>query len=276
LIILGDPALELASVFNYPLKRTLSRGTITVEETDASVILKEIFKNVVGLGKETPIYYSIPAKAIEETKDVQYHKEVLKRVLADLGFEPKPFNESFAIIVKEAEKNGFSAVALSYGAGMCNVAMGYQGLPILEFALNRGGDYVDTKVAESLGISTAKVTQIKESEESNLFKFKGSAHEREVEAIMYYYKSLISYSIKNFIQQFNESVTAKKYDFSQISIPIILSGGTSKIKGFTEIWKQEFDKLKDEFPFPVSDIITAGNPLTVVAEGLSIACSLGL
>ena len=52
-------------------------------------------------------------------------------------------------------------------------------------------------------------------------------------------------------------------------IPVVLSGGTSKAKGFKDLFVNEMNKYK--FPFKVSEVRFASDQLRAVATGAMIA-----
>ena len=52
-------------------------------------------------------------------------------------------------------------------------------------------------------------------------------------------------------------------------IPIVLSGGTAKPKGFLDKFRQSIER--DGFPLEISEIRMAGDPLTATARGCLIA-----
>jgi len=89
---------------------------------------------------------------------------------------------------------------------------------------------------------------------------------RETEALVFYYKSLIEYSIKHFVEQFK----AKCQLAMPRPIPIIVSGGTSMAGGFMDLFKIVFEKYRKRFPLEVSEIRQAAKPLNAVAQGLLV------
>jgi len=76
--------------------------------------------------------------------------------------------------------------------------------------------------------------------------------------------------VDNIKKEFRRSESAVQIEKP---LPIIISGGTSQAGNFLEFFKREFAKIKD-FPFEVSEIRMAGDPLSDVAKGLLIAASL--
>jgi len=90
---------------------------------------------------------------------------------------------------------------------------------------------------------------------------------RKEEALSMYYKELIEYVIDNVAKEFlrsNLQMTINK------PLPIVISGGTSLAGNFLEFFKKVFERKRKNFPFEVSEIRHANDPLNAVAVGLLI------
>jgi hypothetical protein len=74
---------------------------------------------------------------------------------------------------------------------------------------------------------------------------------------------LIQYTTRHIIEELNKITV----DFPD-DVPMIVSGGTSKAAGFIDVVLRILDDY--EFPFEISEIKSAANPLTAVAEGCLI------
>lgn len=266
LIVFGDSALTMANLFKREVRRPLSAGVISAGEIDAQKILGILIHNII----EEPIkegehcYYSVPAAPIDDpNQDIVYHTEIFRRILSEKGYTPHPLNEAMAIIYSQCAADQFSGLAISFGAGMMNIALAYQTQKGMEFSLARSGDWVDQHAAKALGSTSARMCSIKE-QGVDLARCKT----REEEALVLYIRSLIRYCLENIISQFKQrqaNITLPD------SIPLILSGGTSKVGGFLEVFTEEFNSLKKRnFPFEISGIRMAKDPLTAVAEGLLV------
>jgi hypothetical protein len=151
---------------------------------------------------------------------------------------------------------------------MSNIAVSYKGVEALTFSTARGGDWIDYFVAKDLGMVPNRVTNIKERYMQldgtvDLGKNKRK-NKRVLEALFYYHKALIEYTIKRIIKEFDEKVDIEIDD----EIPIIVSGGTSMPKGFVSLFREMINQY--ELPFEISEIRRAKNPLTAVSNGLLI------
>ena len=90
---------------------------------------------------------------------------------------------------------------------------------------------------------------------------------REEEALALYYKSLIEYCIDQVASEF---IKIKDRFALPKPIPIVVSGGTSLAGNFLPFFEKVFAKKKRKFPFEISEIRQAGDPLNAVAQGLLI------
>ena len=137
LVVLGDSALQMANLFKLEARRPLSRGVISSGELDAEEVLSILTKHVLGEPQRPKehCFYSVPAAPIDDpTQDVLYHQEMFRKILTEHGYTPHPMNEAMAIIFSQCPMDNFSGLAVSFGSGMCNIALSYQATKALEFS----------------------------------------------------------------------------------------------------------------------------------------------
>lgn len=151
----------------------------------------------------------------------------------------------------------------------CNAAVSYKSIPIENcvFSVARSGDWIDENAAMSLGTVPNRITSIKEKGTDLMnYEIGGKRERRAREAIVNYYRSAIEYVLEK-----TQERLAKVSDNVQLpdSIPIILSGGTSMAIGFLDFFKKIVEE-SNPFPFQISEIRMADDPLGCVAEGLLI------
>lgn len=265
LLVIGDEALETANLFNKEARRPMSGGIISAGELDAQQVISLIMKSVVGEPRKDKekCCYSVPAAAVDVSgSDITYHTKVLGKILEELGYTAEPINEAMAVVFSECASSNFTGLGISYGSGMTNICLSYNAMSVLEFSLGRGGDWVDSGAARALGLTNARICSIKESGVDI-----NKPDSRESEAIAVYLDNLIDYSINNIISHFGK---AKRDIMITKPIPIVVSGGTSLANGFLDKFKFRFENLKSKFPFPISEIRAAKDPLTAVATGLLV------
>ena len=264
IIVVGDAAMEMANVFGREARRPLSQGLVSAGEMDALAVLGVLVKNVLGEpAEENEIcFFSVPAAPVDADRDVVYHQGVFERIVEECGFEAYASNEAMAIIYSETAAEGFSGLGISFGSGMCNIALSVSGVEGMSFSVARGGDWIDGGAAKAMGSTQSRMCAVKEKGIDLM-----DPKNREEEALALYYKSLIEYCIDQVSREF---IKIKDRFALPKPIPIVVSGGTSMAGNFLPFFEKVFAKKKRKFPFEISEIRQAGDPLNAVAQGLLI------
>ena len=139
------------------------------------------------------------------------------------------------------------------------------GVPYLKFAVARSGDWIDTNAAAASNSTVAAITALKESGEVDILAPNGW----EASALSMYYSALIKYVCLNLHRQVIEEAKLPKL---KEPIKIVVSGGTSCMRGFRQMFEGEFKKL--DWPFEISSIVPARDPMNAVANGCLLAAVL--
>jgi hypothetical protein len=255
----------MANLFKREARRPLSRGVISAGEMDAQSILGLLVHHVLEDPSEEGehCFYSVPAAPIDDpSQDVIFHTEVFRKIIRGKGYTAHPMNEAMAIIFSQCAAENFSGLAVSFGAGMANIALSYQANKGMEFSLARGGDWIDAQSARAVGKTASQMCAIKEKGINLL-----SPNGREEQAIVLYVRALINYSLQNIAAQFKK--VSNDVSLPE-AIPFVVSGGTSKAEGFLDIFKEEFELVRKKFPIQITEVRHAKDPLQAVAEGMLV------
>lgn len=271
--IIGQDAYDWCNAFDASVRRPMQKGVITTKDIDALEVVTLMVERLVGRSNGGFCVYSIPAQSIDvDIPPVLYHEKVFGKIFESLGYKSEPMNEGMSIIFSECAKENFTGISLSFGAGLTNVACSFKGVPALTFSVSRGGDWIDESVADSLGLIPNRITKVKEKDTFDLMNPKeGRKSEKRIrEAIAVYYENLINYVLRNFVNEIEKK--SEGIDL-ETEMPIVVSGGTSMAGNFLEMFKNVFSKLSDNFPFDISEIRAASDPLCAVANGNLIYAS---
>tara|TARA_R100000995_G_scaffold63720_1_gene32986 strand:+ start:208 stop:1227 length:1020 start_codon:yes stop_codon:yes gene_type:complete len=270
--IVGQHAFNYAQIFSTAeLKRPMKSGLLNPTEKDSLPVLNAIIGELLGDAKDgETCVYCVPSKPIDVQREVSYHEDVLRTIIEQYGYSVKKIEEAVAIGYEGLVDTQLTGVAISMGAGMCNIAVMYQGMTALSFSVSRGGDWVDENVSMDTGVSKAKVTNIKET--STTLDLSSATYQNIYEeetdeanvliAIRSYYGALINYLLTNLKVQFEGVENVPNFPNA---VPIVIGGGTSLVKGFLDVFNEQFDQ--DEFPIPISEIIHIEDAHTAVARG---------
>lgn len=257
-IVVGEDALRMANERNLEARRPMSRGVLSPREKSSLPMIKLIIKSIIGQGDGSDkLVFSIPAEPVDGDFDIFYHEAMVKTYLREMGFNPTSLNEAFAIAYSELLNDNLTGMCLSFGAGMCNSIVLYDGDPVLQFSTTKGGDWIDQAVGKALDLN-ASMVQI-EKEESNVDLLKPAGKIQE--AIAVYYGVLISYALNTIIFELGRA----KLPMFRKPVPIVLSGGLTLAANFTEKFRAEAENKK--FPFEIKEIRRAKDPMNCVANG---------
>lgn len=269
IIVIGDKSIEFANTFRAELRRPLQDGVISPRERNAFGIIELILERAVGKAARPgeTCYFSVPADAIDrEDSNVVFHQGMFSQFVENLGYSPHPLNEAAAIAYSELSEDQLSGLALSFGAGMVNGCFLHLGASGLEFAVARGGDWIDKNAAKACNSTVASITALKESGEVDLAAPNGW----EQNAISMYYKTLIQYVARNLHARITRH---EKLPRTKKPIKVVISGGTSRIRGFKQVFEGEFRKMEG-WPFEISEFVAAKDPMNAVANGCLVAAKL--
>ena len=263
--VVGQDALYMANERNAEARRPMSKGVLSPREKSSLPMLKLIIKSLIGQGSGSDkLVFSIPAEPIDSDFDVFYHESMLKAYLGEMGFIPTALNEGFAIAFSELLDDNLTGVCLSFGAGLMNSVVCYEGDPVVQFSLTKGGDWIDQSVGKALDLNPSMIQIEKEEANIDLLNPKGQIQE----AIVVYYNVLINYVLDNIVYELERF----KLPAFREPIPIVLSGGLVLADNFVEKFKVEAEKKI--FPFKIKEIRRAKDPLYCVAHGCLMASIL--
>jgi hypothetical protein len=301
LYLLGNDAVNMAGVLGEELRRPMADGFISSKEEMSKELMQVLLRYILGLkagerGRGETVAFSIPGQVFTPAThagshapthnhlNLNFHRDFFKGLLTDMGFNPIPVNEAVALTYCEvptvaAPKKGevadlpLTALSLSFGAGMTNIALTYKSMPVKTFSIPFGGDFIDKGAAETTNTPTAQITILKErgvdlltgkivnrSEEDG----DDAQSDRQAEAISLMYKDLLSRLVETTNQFF--ALPQNRSEIKEV-IPVIVSGGTTLAPKFMELFDDVFmSNLKVRFKVH-AEPRRSSTPLDATARG---------
>jgi hypothetical protein len=145
---------------------------------------------------------------------------------------------------------------------MCNATLAFLSIPSIMVSLPKAGDYIDHSVGEAVGEHATRVKVIKE-EGLDLGR---SPQDKLEKALHIYYEDLVETLVDTLRRAISR---AEKLPRTERALPIVLSGGTAKPRGFRELFERTLRGRS--FPIEVAEVRVASDPLTATARGAHIA-----
>jgi len=200
----------------------------------------------------------VPGEPLDKPASVVFHESIIRMHLKNLGYSPLSINEGLAVVLSELSGNNFTGIGISMGGGMCNVCLAYLSVPVVTYSIQKGGDYIDSMVARSIGESPTKVKEIKERG----LDLTVEPNERVEIGLHVFYEDLFSSLVKSLRQVLGSSDNIPRLS---APMPIVLSGGTVIPKGSREKFEKALSNVR--LPIRVSEVIVAQKPLYATAKG---------
>lgn len=270
-IILGKDAIEKAVERNDTARRPMYRGVVSVKEKQAKRVLAYIIQEVVGKATEQneKLVFCVPAQPIDQEDDdfdVGYHEDVVKTILAEVGYDARSINEAEALCYAELSDKDYTGIGISCGAGMTNVCVMLNGEPTVVFSTTKSGDWIDRMSAVASG-EPDSVVQVEK--EGGNFKIGEPNDNPVLSAVSSYYERLIEYTAKQLSTALTNHKSLPKFKHP---IPIVVAGGTSQAKGYIEKLNEKL--IESNFPLKIEVVRHSSDPLHAVAKGCLIAASI--
>lgn len=269
---LGQAAIDMAATMpGIELRRPMKDGCLNPREKDAQNILYSMVNGLLyGIEDGATLYYSVPANAINEETDADYHSKVLEAIFKGakrkngdfLKPNAQPINEGLALVYAELAHKAFTGIGISFGAGMVNLCYSMFGAPVFQFALVNSGDWIDKMAAKATGESPAFINR-----EKTKVDLKDDATASLVQrAIKAQYEIMIQKTvtgIKKGIQDAGNKIR------TETPIDVVISGGTSSPPGFDELFEKILRDAK--LPIEINSVVRPKDPLFSVARGCLVA-----
>lgn len=262
-IVIGQDSLDIAIERNDTAIRPMVKGVISPKEKASLPMLKLLIESLIGKGqKGDKCVYSVPSSPIDGNFDTIYHKELLGVYIKRMGFEAVSINESFAVALSELIDTGLTGAVITYGAGLSHFSIIHEGDPLLQFSVQRSGDYIDQSVATALDVSPSLVQMEKEAG-TDLY----NPTTKIGEAVSVYYNATIRYTLQKITHELNKR--KKELPIFKEPIPIVLAGGLTLAEGFVKMFEKSIKTV--DFPIKIGKIKLAEKPMMSVAQGALLA-----
>lgn len=270
---LGEAAVNMAyTMTQIELKRPMKDGCLNPRERHAQQIMNVMCHSLIGEIEEdnTTLYYSVPANAINQETDADYHGKVLEAMFrsyrSEKGFklDPHPINEALALVYAELGNKNWTGFGVSAGAGMVNVCYAMYGAPIFQFSIVNSGDWIDKMASKAIGEETTTYVNREKMHADLTVENPDTLVQR---AIKTQYEIMIQHTVSE-IKKGIEGAGNKAR--SEKPIDVVVAGGTSMPKGFDTLFRKVLEQAKIT-NFNLGEVIRPQDPLYSVARGCLIA-----
>lgn len=264
IIVYGDESERFANLFHKETRRPMLRGVLNKGETDGLMLVRQIVTLLTGedFGEGKRICFSVPAAPLGAAEEVNEHEAELKAMLGKIGYDARSISEGLAVVYGEMESSNYTGIGISCGGGLCNVCLAYLSVPVFSFSIPKGGDFIDSSVAELRGEPATRIRTIKEES----FHFNGHYTNKIYDSLAIFYEDMIQALIAALKDTFASVQNMPKLNRP---IPLVLCGGSAIAPGF----RDRFEKIlrETDLPVAISEVRLAPSPMHSTARGALVA-----
>src|SRR5580658_919376 len=262
--VYGDESERFANLFHKETRRPMLKGILNPEEAGSLMLVRQIVQLLAGEEKAhgRRLCFSVPAAPLGADEEVKSHEAALTAMLNEMGYESRSISEGLAVVYGEMENSNYTGIGVSCGGGLCNVCLAYLSVPVFSFSIPKGGDYIDSSVANLRGEPATRIRTIKEES----FHFNGHFAGKIHQALGTYYEDMIQSLVASLKDSFASVQNMPKLNRP---IPLVLAGGSVMAPGF----RDRFEKTlrETELPVAIAEVRMASNPMVSTARGALVA-----
>lgn len=265
--VVSEAAVNLAYTLRLDLRRPMKDGCLNPKEKDAFRILQIMIYSLIGeVADKEILYYSVPANAVNQETDADYHQKVLDDIMKQYNFNGKtiqafPINEGLSLVFAELGDKNYTGIGVSCGAGQINVCYAIFSQPVFKFSSVNSGDWIDKMVAKATG-ETATVVN-KEKMDIDLRKPPTTSMERAIQA---QYRILVEKTVQIMKKAIIDAGTKVR---TETPLDMVVAGGVSSPPGFLELFTEVIKSA--DLSIPIGEIKKPADHLYAVSRGALLA-----
>jgi hypothetical protein len=251
--VLGRSAFDFDDFFvGHDVTWPLLNGFLTTDRAELELPLRLIVDRVIGR-TETPgtIAVSVPSPPIEPEIDADQHARAVTAVVEGLGHRAHLVDEGLAVVLSEQAAADFTGVGMRVGAGRTHICAACFAEPVVSFSIPMGGDWLDEKIAEILGITSTQAEGLRRST-VDLARPEGP----HAEVVSRAHRELVTVALGHL----RESA-----DGVRGPVDVVLAGSPTRAKGFDTLVSEEL--AHTPMPFAIGSVRRAEHPELAVVRG---------
>jgi hypothetical protein len=250
----GSTLLKAADVINSPDKEILGRAVVSLSSQFLGTpIIQDEY-----------VYFSTPTTPLDSdcvdfdpSQIATYHSAFYLRELSRLGYRPIPIPEGQAIVLSEAESEGWTAVGISFGMSFVNISVVKEKRLLRVVTQTKAGNWIDSEVALETGLTLPEVKKRRQ-------KFDPTKIQSSVDlALRTRYRQVMNEILNRLDSIFVSMRTQDQY-------PMIWAGPMTTISSFADLAREVFNdrSLEQTFSARITGQRRGRLPSTTVVEGL--------
>ncbi len=154
LLLLGDAAWDNAELFHVHARSLLTNGALPEHDPVSRQLMATLIEAVLPKASVPGELCALttPGSGGSRNEAARSDLDFFNRIVRLQGYEPMLVPTPSALTLAELANQGFTGIAVVCGASCCEAAVVHRGVAVCQSRHQYGGDWIDGRIAESLGL----------------------------------------------------------------------------------------------------------------------------
>ena len=266
LALIGDAALMHAAAFRAIAMRLMPGGLVPTDDPPARQLIATLIDSLLpdSLATGQTCGLILPAAMMADDASAAF----LVRLIQLRGYDPICLSAGQATALATLSSEGFTGLALSFGAGGCSLSLVRHGSELAEAALPGGTDMIDARLAaaarcythDSDGTRCLDVESIRRQRESLSDPLTRPTTDFAAQ-VAEQYREVLLRVVKDLARQIED----RRLGAFTTPVPVVCAGGGARPAGFGGLMTAALAAI--EMPLPIGPVRLAPASDYLVARG---------
>lgn len=154
LLLLGEAAWDNADLFHVHARPLMTNGTLPEHDPVSRQLMATLIEAVLPRATQPNELCALttPGSGGARNELARSDLDFFNRIVRLQGYEPMLVPTPSALTLAELAVQGFTGIAVVCGASCCEAALVHRGVIVCQSRHQHGGDWIDRRIAESLGL----------------------------------------------------------------------------------------------------------------------------
>lgn len=274
LLVIGQSAVETADMLDVPCIPLLMGSRLPEGDPVARQVLTSLVDCLLPIAARSGevCWMSIPGPVDDDSVERRFFTQLIRLK----GYQPQIVQPGLAIVLAELGQQEFTGIGCDFGSGYTRTTLAYHGIERLSTCLDKGSDWVDSRLAESEGCILfdsegnryLNTTSIARWKQVNLISVHKPITERE-QQLSLLCEQLIAETLQAVRRELADGPVLRTI---REPLPVVCAGGLTRVPGFLELMRSMIREA--HLPITISEVRPCAEADYVVTRGSLILAEL--
>lgn len=273
LALVGEGAIQHAAALRATPLRLLPGGLVANDDPPARQLLATLIESLLPEPATSGERCGVVLPAASAADRASH--EFLLRLMQMRGFTPLEISASHAVALASLSREGFTGIAMSFGAGGCSISVTHRGRELVNLREARGTDWIDAQIASAEKQYTHDAAGERYLDTESIRRQRESLADpltRPTTNFAAQVSELYRELLRSILGELSRSIEMERLGFFATPFPVVCAGGGTRAAGFSGLMTAVL--AATDFPLPVGQVRLARQDDYLVARGALINTEL--